>query len=112
VSIGAGVATVLWLIASLGFSLYVNNFGSYGKTYGALAGVIVLLLWLFITVYVVLLGAEINAEAEQQTARDTTTGSEQPLGKRGAVKADALPEEGPEIAKQRQSDSRNKSTSR
>jgi membrane protein len=112
VSIGAGVATVLWLIASLGFSLYVNNFGSYGKTYGALAGVIVLLLWLFITVYVVLLGAEINAEAEQQTARDTTQGAEQPLGQRGAIKADALPEEGPEIAKQRQSDSRNKTTSR
>jgi membrane protein len=68
VSVGAVVATVVWLVASLGFSLYVDNFGSYNKTYGALAGVVVLLLWLWLTMYVVLLGAEINAEAEQQTA--------------------------------------------
>ena len=92
VSVGAVVATVVWLAASLGFSLYVDNFGSYNKTYGALAGVVVLLLWLWLTMYVVLLGAEINAEAEQQTARDTTKGAPQPLGERGAVKADSLPE--------------------
>jgi membrane protein len=91
VSVGAVVATVVWLIASLGFSLYVDNFGSYNKTYGALAGVVVLLLWLWLTMYVVLLGAEINAEAEQQTAKDTTVGPEKPLGERGAVKADSLP---------------------
>ncbi|HWJ09831.1 MAG TPA: YihY/virulence factor BrkB family protein, partial [Nocardioides sp.] len=66
VSIGSIVATVLWLVASVGFSLYVDNFGSYNKTYGALAGVVVLLLWLWLTMYVVLLGAEVNAEAEQQ----------------------------------------------
>lgn len=90
-STGAVVATVLWLLGSLGFSLYVDNFGSYAKTYGALAGVVVLLLWLFLTSFVVLLGAEINAEAEQQTARDTTTGPEQPMGQRNAVKADTLP---------------------
>ena len=91
VSIGSVVATVIWLLASLGFSLYVDNFGSYNKTYGALAGVVVLLLWLWLTMYVVLLGAEINAEAEQQTAEDTTVGPEEPLGQRGAVKADSLP---------------------
>lgn len=91
VSVGAVVATVLWLIASLGFSLYVDNFGNYNKTYGSLAAVVVLLLWLWITSYAVLLGAEINAESEEQTARDTTTGPEQPLGERGAVKADSLP---------------------
>lgn len=91
VSTGAVIATVVWLVASLGFSLYVDNFGSYSKTYGALAGVVVLLLWLWITNFIVLLGAEINAEAEQQTARDTTTGDERPLGERGAVKADSLP---------------------
>jgi membrane protein len=91
VSVGAVVATVVWLLASLGFSLYVDNFGSYNKTYGALAGVVVLLLWLWITMYVVLLGAEINAEAEQQTAKDTTVGPPKPLGERGAVKADSLP---------------------
>nr|WP_300144910.1 YihY/virulence factor BrkB family protein [Propionicimonas sp.] len=64
-SAGAVVATVLWLLASVGFSLYVTLFGNYAKTYGALAGVIVLLLWLWITSYAVLLGAEINAEAER-----------------------------------------------
>jgi membrane protein len=95
VSVGALVATVVWLVASLGFSLYVDNFGSYNKTYGALAGVVVLLLWLWLTMYVVLLGAEINAEAEQQTAKDTTVGPDRPLGQRGAVKADSLPGEQP-----------------
>jgi len=93
VSVGAVVSTVLWVAASLGFSLYVDNFGSYNKTYGALAGVVVLLMWLWITMYVVLLGAEINAEAEQQTVEDTTVGEPQPLGERGAVKADSLPNE-------------------
>jgi membrane protein len=91
VSVGAVTATVLWVIASIGFSLYVDNFSSYGKTYGSLAGVVVLLLWLWITNYLVLLGAEMNAEMEQQTARDTTTGEEQPPGRRGAVKADSTP---------------------
>lgn len=95
VSVGAVVATVTWLVASLGFSIYVDNFGSYNKTYGALAGVVVLLLWLWLTMYVVLLGAEINAEAEQQTAADTTVGPEEPLGERGAVKADSLPGDQP-----------------
>lgn len=89
VSVGAVVATVLWMLASAGFSLYVDNFGSYGRTYGPLAGVVVLMLWLWITSYAVLLGAEINAEAEQQTGRDTTRGEPQPMGQRGAVKADS-----------------------
>jgi membrane protein len=91
VSVGAAVATVIWMVASLGFSLYVDNFGSYGETYGALAGVVVLMLWLWITAFIVLFGAEINAEAEQQTVRDTTIGEPEPLGERGAVKADHLP---------------------
>ena len=91
VSVGAIVATVIWLIASLGFSLYVDNFGKYSETYGALAGVVVLLLWLWITNFIVLLGAEINAEAEQQTVQDTTTGEPRPLGDRNAVKADIMP---------------------
>jgi membrane protein len=95
VSVGATVATVIWVIASVGFSLYVDNFGSYGKTYGALAGVAILMLWLWITAFIVLLGAEINAEAEQQTVRDTTVGRPEPLGQRGAVKADNLPHDEP-----------------
>jgi membrane protein len=95
VSVGAAVATVIWLVASLGFSLYVDNFGSYGETYGALAGVVVLMLWLWITAFVVLFGAEINAETEQQTVEDTTIGEPAPLGDRGAVKADHLPGDRP-----------------
>jgi membrane protein len=90
-SVGAGIATVLWILASVGLSLYVSNFGSYAKTYGAIAGVVILLLWLFITSYAILLGAEINAESEQQTEADTTKGPAQPMGKRDAVKADSLP---------------------
>lgn len=91
VSVGAVTATLAWLVASVGFSLYVDNFGSYAKTYGALAGVVVLLLWLWMTMFLVLLGAELNAEAEQQTVTDTTTGPARPLGERGAVKADSIP---------------------
>ncbi len=90
-SVGAGVATVVWILASIGFSLYVNNFGSYGKTYGALAGVVVLLLWLWLSIVAVLLGAEVNAEAEKQTVKDTTTGPDKPMGERGALKADLGP---------------------
>ncbi len=92
VSVGAGVATVLWLLASAGFSIYVANFGNYAKTYGAIAGIIVMLFWLWITSYAILLGAEINAESEQQTVQDTTKGPEQPIGERDAVKADSLPD--------------------
>jgi membrane protein len=72
VSVGATVATLLWIVASVVFSLYVDNFSSYGSTYGSLAGVVVLLMWLWISIYAVLLGAEINAEAEKQTLRDPT----------------------------------------
>lgn len=90
VSWGAVVATVLWLIGSGLFSLYVSNFSNYGATYGALAGIIVLLLWLFLTAFTALLGAEINAEMERQTCRDSTTGREKPLGTRGAYAADTV----------------------
>ncbi len=91
VSAGAVTATLLWLLASAAFSVYVTFFGNYAKTYGALAGVVVLLLWLWLTSYAILLGAQINAESEEQTIRDTTVGPEQPLGQRGAVKADSTP---------------------
>jgi membrane protein len=92
VSLGAVVVTVVWAVVSVGFSIYVDNFGSYDKTYGAIAGVIVLMLWLYLTCYLVLLGAEINSEAEHQTAHDTTTGEPQPMGTRDAKMADTLPE--------------------
>jgi membrane protein len=92
VSGGAVVALVLWLLGSFGFSWYVDNFGNYNQTYGALAAVIILLLWLFLSAFVVLLGAEFDAETERQTARDTTTGPERPLGERDAEVADTLGE--------------------
>lgn len=91
VSPGAVVATILWLIGSALFTLYVNNFGSFGETYGAFAGIIVLMLWLFLTAFIVLLGAEINAEMERQTHADTTIGDPQPMGQRGAEPADTTP---------------------
>jgi membrane protein len=91
VSVGSVTAALLWLLGSVGFSLYVNFFGNYNRVYGALAGVIVLLLWLYLTCYLIVLGAEINAEAERQTARDTTVGEPKPMGQRGAVVADTMP---------------------
>ena len=71
---GSMAATVLWVLASVGFSVYVNAFGNYNKTYGALAGIIILMFWLYLTAFVVLVGAELNAEMELQTAKDTTAG--------------------------------------
>ena len=90
-SLGAAVATVIWLVVSALFSLYVSKSGSYGKNYGVLAGIAVLLMWFYLTCYAVLMGAEINAEAEQQTTKDTTEGAPRPVGTRDAVKADTVP---------------------
>jgi membrane protein len=90
VSPGAVLATVAWLLASLLFSLYAANFGRYNETYGSLGAVIVVMLWLFLTVLVVLLGAELNAELERQTLRDSTHGSDRPIGQRDAVVADTV----------------------
>ena len=92
VSLGSGVVTVAWVVVSIAFSFYVSNFGSYSATYGAIAGVVVLMLWLQLTCFLVLLGAEINAEAEHQTAQDTTRGDELPMGDRRATVADELPD--------------------
>jgi len=90
VSWGAVVATGLWLVGSLLFSWYVSYFGSYNKTYGALGAVIVLLMWFYISAYVILLGAELNAEMEHQTARDTTVLRGAPMGQREAYVADTV----------------------
>lgn len=88
VSWGSAFASLTWLIASLGFSWYVANFGSYNKTYGSLGAIIGFMTWIWISSMIVLLGAELNAELEQQTHRDSTTGPERPIGQRGAYKAD------------------------
>jgi membrane protein len=92
VSWGSVVATVLWVLASIGFALYANFFGNYNKTYGALAGVIILMFWLWLTALVVLVGAELNTEMELQTARDTTAGPDRPMGERDAHAADHVAE--------------------
>jgi membrane protein len=90
VSLGSVAGTLLWLAGSALFSFYAANFGRYGDTYGALGTVVVVMLWLFLTAYAVILGAELNAEAERQTARDTTTGRHRPRGARGAAAADTV----------------------
>jgi uncharacterized BrkB/YihY/UPF0761 family membrane protein len=88
VSVGSLFATAVWLLASAGFSFYVSHFANYDKTYGSLGAVVIFLFWLYISFYIILLGAEINAELELQTAVDTTTGKPKPMGKRGAFVAD------------------------
>jgi membrane protein len=90
VSPGAVIATVVWILASVGFSIYTTNFGDYNETYGALATVIVVMLWLYLSSFAVILGAEINGELERQTVVDTTVGPERAIGDRGAYVADAL----------------------
>ena len=96
VSPGALFAIIGWVIASVGFSIYTANFGNYNETYGALGAIVVVMLWLFISAYVVIVGAELNAELERQTAVDSTTGPSRPLGERDAYVADTV---GPSTAK-------------
>lgn len=88
VSPGSLIAAVIWLAGSALFSIFVANFGNYDKTYGSLAAVVVLMLWLMLTSYLGLLGAEINSQVELQTAEDSTSGEEKPMGKREAYHAD------------------------
>jgi membrane protein len=87
---GSTTATAVWLVASVGFSIYVSHFGSYNKTYGSVAAIAILLIWFLLSAYVVIFGAELNGEMEHQTAKDTTTGTPQPLGRRGARYADTV----------------------
>lgn len=89
---GAAIACLLWIAASVGFSVYVSSFGTYNETFGALGGVVVLLLWLWISAFIILLGAEIDGEIEAQTRHDTTIGEDRPMSERGAAKADKLGE--------------------
>ncbi|MBB3948894.1 YihY/virulence factor BrkB family protein [Aureimonas jatrophae] len=90
ISPGAAVAALLWVAFSLLFSWYVQNFGSYDETYGSLGAAIGFMTWIWISTIVVLLGAELNAELEHQTARDTTHPPGRPMGARGARMADTL----------------------
>ena len=90
VSPGAILAAILWIVASIGFTVYVANFNSYDKTYGSLGGVIIMLTWLYLSALMVLFGAVINAQSEKQTRQDSTDGSPAPMGTRGARAADSL----------------------
>jgi membrane protein len=89
---GAVAAAGLWLLASFAFQIYAANFANYSATYGSLGAVIALLMWFWVSAFVVLLGAELNAEMEHQTRRDSTTGPQKPLGERGAYVADHVGE--------------------
>ncbi len=89
---GSGFAALAWLVFSAGFSWYVANFGNYNETYGSLGAAIGFMTWIWLSATVVLVGAELDAEMEHQTARDTTTGRERPMGTRGARMADSVAE--------------------
>jgi membrane protein len=90
VSVGSVFAALTWIVLSAAFSWYLSRFADYNATYGSLGAVIGLMMWLWISTTVVLVGAELNSEIEHQTARDSTVGAEKPLGARGAVMADRV----------------------
>jgi membrane protein len=89
-SVGSGAAAIGWLITSALFSWYIGHFGAYNATYGSLGAAVGMMMWMWISAIVILLGGELNAEIEHQTAKDSTVGSEKPLGQRGAVMADTI----------------------
>jgi membrane protein len=90
VSVGSVFASVVWIAASFLFSWYLVKFNTYNATYGSLGAVLAMMMWLWISSMVVLLGAELNSEIEHQTAQDSTIGEDKPLGQRGAVMADTV----------------------
>ena len=90
ISWGSALAAVCWIGVSILFSWYAENFGSYNKTYGSLGAIIAFMFWIWLSIIVVLIGGEINAETEHQTVRDTTTGRPKPMGARGATMADTV----------------------
>ena len=87
---GGVLASFLWLGVSWAFSWYLANMANYQATYGSLGAFMGFLIWIWLSSLMVLIGAELNAEMEHQTVRDTTTGPEKPLGERGAVVADTI----------------------
>jgi membrane protein len=90
ISVGSVFAALAWLALSSLFSWYLGNFANYNATYGALGAVVGLMMWMWLSTIVVLIGAELNSEIEHQTAQDTTVGPAKPLGARGAVMADTV----------------------
>jgi membrane protein len=91
---GSLLATALWLVVSVLFSYYVGHIASYDSTYGPLGAVVGVMMWFWVTAYVVLLGAELNAELELQTTHDSTEGPAKRMGERGAFVADHIAGQG------------------
>jgi membrane protein len=89
-TVGSAIAAILWLVASVLYSTYLTFFADYTATYGSLGALIGLMMWLWLSVIAVLVGAELDSEMEHQTARDSTVGPEKPLGDRGATMADTV----------------------
>ena len=89
-TVGSVFAAVAWLVGSALLSWYLANFANYDATYGSLGAAIGMMIWMWMSSIVILLGAELNSEVEHQTARDSTTGRERPRGDRGAVMADTV----------------------
>jgi membrane protein len=89
-SVGSVAAAIAWLIGSVLFSWYISHFGAYNATYGSLGAAVGMMMWMWISAIVILLGGELNAEIEHQTAHDSTVGEDKPLGERGAVMADTI----------------------
>ncbi|HXH52964.1 MAG TPA: YihY/virulence factor BrkB family protein [Sphingomicrobium sp.] len=90
---GSILAAVAWVLLTIAFGFYVTRVANYNETYGSLGTIIVLLTWIYLSAYVLVLGAELNSEIEHQTAHDSTTGPEQPMGERGAWAADNVAED-------------------
>ncbi len=92
ITTGGLLATGVWVVASVGFSFYIQNFADYNAIYGSLGAAIGFMVWIWVSVLIVLIGAALNGEMELQTAVDTTTGAPEPIGNRGAVVSDRLGE--------------------
>ena len=89
---GGVIGALAWGGLSIGFSWYVEHFGSYNKTYGSLGAIIGFMTWIWLSTTVLLLGAQINAELEAQTAVDSTIGGDNPPGRRDAAAANTIAE--------------------
>ena len=87
---GAAFAALAWVGGSLGYSWFLNHLAHYDATYGSLGAVVGFMMWIWFSTMVVLVGAELNAEIEHQTALDSTTGAPLPMGQRGAAMADTV----------------------
>jgi membrane protein len=85
---GSLFAAVAWLLLTVAFGFYVGHFTNYHASYGSLGAVVALLTWMYLSAYAFVFGAELNSEIEHQTAKDSTTGSPEPMGDRGAWAAD------------------------